>query len=142
MRQRLLMGFSNSTPQAGDEQPAKRVSKVDPRILFANERTLLAWVRTGLALTGFGFVIARFGIYVRKSTVGHDTSLSLVLGVVMILLGAAVQVGAIRQHVKHIQRLRDGEIEFEPRISPIVLLAAVVATMSVVVILFILLDDF
>ncbi len=34
--------------------------EIDPRVVFAAERTLLVWIRTGLSLIGFGFVVARF----------------------------------------------------------------------------------
>ena len=56
---------------------AEKPELVNPRILFAAERTLFAYLRTGLALMGFGFVVARFGLFLRQLSVATGTPLSL-----------------------------------------------------------------
>jgi putative membrane protein len=66
----------------------------DPRILFAAERTLLAWQRSSVALMGFGLVIERFSLFL--SALRHESEnpgrhlVSLLVGVILILLGATV----------------------------------------------------
>jgi putative membrane protein len=59
---------------------------------LANERTLLAWQRTALGVIAIGFLVDRFALE------GGGTNLSgSVLGIAMVLLGAAVSVvGAYR----------------------------------------------
>jgi putative membrane protein len=73
----------------------------DPRVLFAAERTLLAWQRSAIALMGFGFVVERFGLFLQM--VAHlpapsaQRSFSLAIGVVLLVLGAAVALISARQ---------------------------------------------
>jgi putative membrane protein len=73
----------------------------DPRILFAAERTLLAWQRSAIALMGFGFVVERFGLFlqmvVHQPASGPQRGFSLALGIVLVLLGAAVALISARQ---------------------------------------------
>jgi putative membrane protein len=73
----------------------------DPRVLFAAERTLLAWQRSAIALMGFGFVVERFGLFLQmidhESQAGSQRGFSLSLGVLLLLLGAAVALISARQ---------------------------------------------
>ena len=73
----------------------------DPRVLFAAERTLLAWQRSAIALMGFGFVVERFGLFLQlvahQSPSGSQRGFSLGLGVLLLLLGAAVALISARQ---------------------------------------------
>jgi putative membrane protein len=73
----------------------------DPRVLFAAERTLLAWQRSAIALMGFGFVVERFGLFLQmvahQSVGGPERGFSLGLGVLLLLLGAAVALISARQ---------------------------------------------
>jgi putative membrane protein len=73
----------------------------DPRVLFAAERTLLAWQRSAIALMGFGFVVERFGLFLQmiahQPQSGSQRGFSLAIGVLLLLLGAAVALISARQ---------------------------------------------
>ncbi|MEP6547246.1 MAG: DUF202 domain-containing protein [Gammaproteobacteria bacterium] len=73
----------------------------DPRVLFAAERTLLAWQRSAIALMGFGFVVERFGLFLQmvahQPLSGSQRGFSLAIGVLLLLLGAAVALISARQ---------------------------------------------
>ena len=61
----------------------------DPNFQMAAERTLLAWIRTGVAVMALGFVLVR-----------HDGEKveSMLIGFVLILLGAAVVGFSAREY--------------------------------------------
>jgi putative membrane protein len=86
-----------------------------PSDYLAAERTFLAWIRTGLALMGFGFVVARFGLFLREIALTthtgkfESTGVSLWIGTGLLLIGAAVNVAAVVNHVRVIGKLNRGE---------------------------------
>jgi uncharacterized protein (DUF302 family)/uncharacterized membrane protein YidH (DUF202 family) len=88
----------------------------DPRVYLAAERTFLAWIRTGLALMAFGFVVARFGLFLREleATRGGapaaPSSISLPLGVGLVLLGVTLNIVASLHHVRYIHDLNEGAL--------------------------------
>ena len=73
----------------------------DPRVLFAAERTLLAWQRSAIALMAFGFVVERFGLFLtmvlRQTQDSGQRTFSLIFGVLLLALGAAVALVSARQ---------------------------------------------
>lgn len=114
---------------------------VDPRILFAAERTFLAYIRTGLALMGFGFVVARFGFFLRQLAVPHPsqtvpTGLSVFLGTALVLLGVAVCAGAAPWYGRTIQRLQSGAAYTPPRYGLLFWIAMGVAAIGTLMVVY------
>src|SRR5260370_20187760 len=81
----------------------------DPRVLFAAERTLLAWQRSAIALMGFAFVVERFGLFLQMVAhlpeSGSQRGVSLRIGVVLLLLGAALALISARQFRQVVKNL-------------------------------------
>jgi putative membrane protein len=89
--------------------------EANARDYLAEERTFLAWIRTGLAVMGFGFVVARFGLSVAEMQVNADGAaatnrFSLWLGAAFIAVGVAVNLLAIRRHLRVVDGLNRGQL--------------------------------
>ncbi len=118
----------------------------DPRVRLAGERTLLAWVRTGLAMMGLGFVVARFGLFLTElrtaeslppqSTVGW----SLWIGIVLLVLGIAVNLLAAWQYATFVRRIERGE-PYQPFRYPLAIgVASVLAVLGLVMVAYLVLQ--
>ena len=88
------------------------LSRSDPRIFFAAERTLLAWVRTSLTIMALGFVIARFGLFLQLMSLQAPavklyvhTGLSSALGILFVVMGALTALAATIFHRRFISTL-------------------------------------
>ncbi len=85
----------------------------DPRVFFAAERTLLAWIRSGITLMALGFVVAKFGLFLnllqasngfeKVSSLHHI--LSSGLGILLVLIGTFIALGAEYNHRNYIKTL-------------------------------------
>ena len=66
---------------------------------LANDRTYLAWLRTGIALFAFGFVVAKVAYLIHSDPKGlSQRDFYTILGVLLVLCGAAVIVVGYWQH--------------------------------------------
>ena len=106
----------------------------DPRVVLALERTTLAWTRTALALMGFGFVVSRLGVFLREL---HPTisasGRGQWIGLAIVALGGAVQIGALVTHAQSVRRLRaSGDL---PRrtMSPTMVVSAILSGVGLIV---------
>ncbi len=89
-------------------------SPSDPRVFFAAERTLLAWQRSSLALMGFGFVIERFSLFLVVIRAAPQNAkhhvFSLLVGVTLIILGAAVAFASSLAFRRFVRGLPPGDV--------------------------------
>jgi putative membrane protein len=85
----------------------------DPRVFFAAERTLLAWVRSGITVMALGFVVAKFGLFltlltasgVDKNHVHQSTDFSHVFGIILVIIGVVITLGAQYNHYIYVRTL-------------------------------------
>jgi putative membrane protein len=118
-------------------QPKRRTplrevgSEPDPRFTFANERTFLAWNRTALALIAAGLAatqLLKFGL----------GGTHLVIGLPLIILGAAAAVTSYRRWERNERALRLGEPL--PYTSLPKILAAGIGVVAMIATIFVILD--
>lgn len=105
---------SGAVPEPQHQTYAIMSDLIDPRVLFAAERTLLAWNRTSISLMAFGFVVERFSLFLnvagREEIEPMQRNISFFIGISLILLGAFVAIYSIWQHKKILATIRPVEI--------------------------------
>ena len=94
-----------------DQSGSGQSSRVDPRLLQANERTMLAWIRTGIALMTFGFVIARIGVWLRAlgattHAAAPDAFGTAWIGGVFVVLGVVGNAVSVRRFLMNRKAIR------------------------------------
>ncbi len=98
------------------------MSKGDPRVFYAAERTVLAWVRSGITVMGIGFVVARFGLFLQvvgatSGAAGQAHRVhwpSNLLGIVLVLLGSLTILAALRNHYGYVRTLPPEDVPSLP----------------------------
>lgn len=98
------------------------VTKGDPRVFFAAERTVLAWVRSGITVMGIGFVVARFGLFLQivaassvdGSAAHHAHWPSNLLGIALVLLGSFMILAALYNHYAYVRTLPREDVPSQP----------------------------
>lgn len=96
----------------------------DPRFSLANERTFLAWTRTALALVAGGIGIEAF------AGDALPTSVRKFLAIVLIVLGAAMSIGALNRWFATERALRRHR-SLPPPAMAVLLVATLVAIVVV-----------
>lgn len=75
------------------------IARMNLNDALANDRTFLAWLRTGIALFGLGFVVAKVAYLINPDPSGvSDRDLYTIVGVLIVLCGAAVVLVGFWQH--------------------------------------------
>lgn len=98
------------------------MSKGDPRVFYAAERTVLAWMRSGITVMGIGFVVARFGLFLEivgassaaAQQAHHVHWPSSVLGIALVLLGSLTILAALRNHYAYVHTLPPEDVPAQP----------------------------
>jgi putative membrane protein len=81
---------------------------------LANERTYLAWLRTGIAIIALGFVVAKFALIVKELVPSAPTTsfnFSSYIGIALVLIGAAMEILALKRFMRNQDRIKQGEYE-------------------------------
>jgi putative membrane protein len=96
----------------------------DLRFLLANERTLLAWLRTGLALQAGGLAVLQFA---------PRTSGRTPLGVTLLLLGVACELGGWWRYRATDRAIRAGHLPKAGFLPDVVIFVTVVLSILLVI---------
>jgi putative membrane protein len=113
---------------------------------LANQRTFLSWVRTSIALIGLGFAIERFSIFLLQfrqiadpNAAGNATSVTMheysaLIGIVMIVMGTALIVYALKNYLDSNKTIASGR--YTPRNTIIYTTSAAIIGLGVIMIIF------
>ena len=115
-------------------------NKTDPRFYLANERTFLAWIRTAIAIMAFGFVVVKFSLFVQqlgllsgKTIVVPGQTYSNVIGILIVISGAAVLLISFIKYKRTDKELSQGNYRSTSRlITALTFIMLVIAVLLIV----------
>jgi putative membrane protein len=99
----------------------------DPRFTLSNERTFLSWTRTALALIAAGVALEAFEL------APLETAERRAITTVLLLLGAALALGAFRRWLNTERALRNGVSIPAPILVPVLSVGVAIVAVAVVV---------
>ena len=103
----------------------------DPRFTLSNERTFLSWTRTALALIAAGVALEAFDL----PALGEGGRQAITT--VLLLLGAALAVGAFRRWLNTERAMRNRVSIPAPALVPILSLGIALVAIAVIVLVLI-----
>ncbi len=103
----------------------------DPRFTLSNERTFLSWSRTALALIAAGVALEAFDL----PALGQGGRRAITS--VLLLLGAALAVGAFRRWLNTERAMRKGVSIPAPILVPVLSLGIAVVALVVIALVWI-----
>lgn len=103
----------------------------DPRFTLSNERTFLAWTRTALALIAAGVALEAFDLP------ALGVSGRRVITTVLLLLGAALSVGAFRRWLITERAMRNRVSIPTPVLVPVLSIGIAVVAIAIMVLVFV-----
>lgn len=110
----------------------ERTELAKHRTLLANERTFSAWIRTGLALIGVGLTIAEL-------LEGKNDILPEIIGIILVIMGAAVCVMALWRYSSITSILGEKGIPVIPKLVAFILVVGLLLV-TLLVLAFILIE--
>lgn len=103
------------------------------RAHLANERTFLAWIRTSIAIMAFGFVIERFALFVKNfglltggAAAPAPSSLSSIIGILLVGIGALAGVLAFLRYREVAQQIDEDSFRPSAVLSIMLILTLVI----------------
>ena len=113
---------------------------IDPRVLFAAERTLLAWNRTSLSFMAFGFLIERSGFFLsgagQEGMSAAQRDLPFWIGVGFLVLGTCIAVTSMFQYRRIFRTLKTTEVSDDFNLDVGLIANAVTSILGLVLIAF------
>jgi len=94
------------------QHPMEKRQKSVITQLMANEQTFLSWLRTGVEVMAFGFVAIRFSLFA-----------SQVMGILLVGVGALVQISAYFRYRAMVKQLRNGDFRYNMQLLTAVAIA-------------------
>ncbi|WP_410508673.1 DUF202 domain-containing protein [Methanosarcina hadiensis] len=110
----------------------ERTELANHRTLLANERTFSAWIRTGIALIGGGLTVAEL-------LDGANDVLPKIIGIILIIMGAAVCVMALWRYNSVSRILGKKGVRVTPKLVTFILVGGLLLV-TLLVLVFILIE--
>jgi len=106
------------------DKPRREHMRVEPKTLFANERTFIQWLSVGVILLGFGIALLEAEVHQEENS--HDEIAAGALLIIALSIGIFLYgLGMYLTRLEKLKTKRSGTMGFENRTGPIVLVVLI-----------------